>query len=577
MPSDVTSRRCRIIITPQSSSDIIILDNIESGTQLLRQILIDENNIQFGKLYSSIYEANVWVPLGVELHVGDTVTVRYGDVVEVNSTIFTGELFSITPYDTVQSSVLSARLCSIVVYDHAYNTSKINVASWWNNAFTEGTSTVTRTISQLIYSLLSTYSVVSAYAWNTIPNANVEITKTQDIENISFSEMLSYLCQFCACIPYSHPRGTFYAWKFSDAPEVDFGTSDISEIFEMGRSEFQTLVPRITGIRCVDSANNTLAEYGTMDTVYTIVDNPIINMAARTEQNKTYILSQIYNELCSDNVWGQGTEYMYRLCDINMLESAPHTITLGSKIKCSKGTFFVFENTLSGPLLIEQNIRCLGDPTQNLEIYPYNYDNVMLGDLNTSVDDLNGSVGNISDSIETINDSIEDLNDTVDGITTTTIPGLDSRITTNANNISSLDTLVDVAYDLLRQLIALISTGDNYLQIGNKLFQWGEYTFQNADKVTNDYYTHSKTIQLPKAYDTIGTSTVADYQISITPVGNRVVTSTGYTYPRTAYFSYNAYNRTTSSFDVHAYIVASTGGTFSWFTVGTIPTEDENT
>ena len=188
MPDVDLTRQIHIRVIDPTTMKSRELQHIVAGSVAIEEIIISRDII-FGQLYASKAEFQIY---------DDTSDLVKNQIfiyaLEGTSTaeipIFTGII------DSCKSDRLTTYR-DIVAYDRSYELSKTNVAKWWNTFWESQT---TATILQLRTSLLREYGVT--YKNKSLPNDGISIQCTYKITSISFNNMLKMLTELSCCFPH---------------------------------------------------------------------------------------------------------------------------------------------------------------------------------------------------------------------------------------------------------------------------------------------------------------------------------------------------------------------------------------
>ncbi|MBR4625436.1 MAG: hypothetical protein IKO56_07875, partial [Alphaproteobacteria bacterium] len=311
MPDYIISNRfTRVLfesISPSEPGAVDYTDKIESGSQFLRRVLIDSENISFGRACSTMYEVTIWSEK--RPRVDGLIELRYGDVTQLNSLIFQGYIYSLN-WDTNTYYVENEKTyCAyhIVAYDPIYKVSTINVADWWN-AFWQ--SNAVPTIKNLRNSLIQHVGLILhpdfSFGTKTLPNEDIQLLNPESFSSILFIDMLQYLCEFSACIPYCTKDGYLSFWQLKDCDTATLTNYDTT------LSIFENATEPIDKVICVDIAGNIVTECGSGNNACTVIDNVILKVVDMTPAQQSSLLENILDAV--DDV-------SYLLCDVSMILS----------------------------------------------------------------------------------------------------------------------------------------------------------------------------------------------------------------------------------------------------------------
>lgn len=352
--------------------------HIESGSLVLDEILCD-SALNFGESNSNKFEAQIYNltdVAGLKIHVYQIVDGDESNPVD----LFVGYVDS-CKQDTY------GYYRSLVAYDALYHFGNVNVAGWWLKFWEEVDKRgATQDLQQgeaylhdLRNSLLEWMGI--PYEDVTLFNDDFKLTKSSTVSSLGFSSILSKICQLSAVFPNVDRSGIlrFVSIKPDIAPLID-----ISNNYEQGSSEFEGYTTHpIEKVEIYDYNGNLI---GSSDyenpledaNIYTISDNLLLfglsgdvqESDEATEKNdtgtnsdesdddKTAITSEA-NEFAKKYL-EEIKDIVYKPCTVNAIVSSLD-YKLGTYFDTFKGRSIIMKNSMSGTMLVEQELSASGD------------------------------------------------------------------------------------------------------------------------------------------------------------------------------------------------------------------------
>lgn len=352
--------------------------HIESGSLVLDEILCD-NALNFGESNSNKFEAQIYNltdVAGLKIHVYQIVDGDESNPVD----LFVGYVDS-CKQDTY------GYYRSLVAYDALYHFGNVNVAGWWLKFWEEVDKRgATQDLQQgeaylhdLRNSLLEWMGI--PYEDVTLFNDDFKLTKSSTVSSLGFSSILSKICQLSAVFPNVDRSGIlrFVSIKPDTAPLID-----ISNNYEQGSSEFEGYTTHpIEKVEIYDYNGNLI---GSSDyenpledaNIYTISDNLLLfglsgdvqESDENTEKDdtgtnsdesgddKTAITSEA-NEFAKKYL-EEIKDIVYKPCTVNAIVSSLD-YKLGTYFDTLKGRSIIMKNSMSGTMLVEQELSASGD------------------------------------------------------------------------------------------------------------------------------------------------------------------------------------------------------------------------
>lgn len=313
---------------------------IESGSLLLEEILC-EGNIVFGETNATRFEATIFNLVDVS---GLKIRVYQTDITGNNRrNLFEGYV------DSCKQD-RGGKYRKLVAYDAFYSIGTANVAGWWSQFWSSRQSA---TLKELRESLCDWVGI--PYDPNiSLHNDGFICTKTATLSSVSFNTVLFWICEIQCTIPHIDRDGILQFISLTGRPNVD-----ISNLYEEGSSEFEGFTTaKIDTVELYDYDNNLVATTNTTgavpsENIYAIKDNSLLFSLVDDEVNANatmFVLSYL----------AQVAQIQYTPCDLNMIVS-DLDLNVGDYVQVGDITSIVLKNTLSGILLVEQEIQASGN------------------------------------------------------------------------------------------------------------------------------------------------------------------------------------------------------------------------
>lgn len=379
-----------------------ITTGIAEGSMLINRVLFAED-FKFGQFASSRFEIQIY---GISNVAGQNIEV-YQLENSVRTDLFVGQ---------IESSRLdnAGYYRDIIAYDKFYFIAKKNVADWFNGLWTNRTEI---SVLDAYKSLLEHFDI--DYDPNTVTAANFSGTLKKDsiveFEKISFKDMVKYLLEPLALIPYINASGQGAVYSPSMANNIDlyplvdgvrqtrYDTNQ--SVFE----EYEVQPMQWVGIANVDSAILQQAEItgNTSDIRYDLSYNPI-RLDLYVEDGETARTSVLNNFTSKANF------STYTPCEVFMVVS-DMSIKLGDKITTTRGTAYISEIILSGPMLVEQQLISRGSQVQQEVEEEYNPVFAYLDNrITATAEDLQEQLDDFQPSDEYL-EKVSEFSDTIAG------------------------------------------------------------------------------------------------------------------------------------------------------------------
>lgn len=335
--AEIILNRATYIEFPDNPEVDIRHIQIESGSLLLEEILC-EGNVVFGETNATRFEATIYNLVDVS---GLKIKVYQTDTEGNNRrNLFEGYV------DSCKQD-RNGYYRKLVAYDALYSIGNANVAGWW---FQFWNSRETATLKELRESLCDWVDL----RYNTeisLLNDSFICSKTATLSSVSFNTMLSWICEIQCTIPHIDRDGVLQYIVLTSQPTID-----ISDLYERGSSEFEGFVTApVDTVELYDYDNNLVATTNPTGAVpskniYAIKNNSLLFALTDTGLATDFVFA----------IMAQLQQITYTPCDINMIVSNLN-ITVGNYLQVGDVRSIVLQNTLSGSLLVEQEIIASGN------------------------------------------------------------------------------------------------------------------------------------------------------------------------------------------------------------------------
>lgn len=303
---------------------------IAEGSMNLEEILCDDE-FTLGTLCSDKFEVelfNICEDLsGLDIQV---------DVTEngVTRRLFTGVIDSSTTDNNNYSR-------QIVAYDKGYYLRDKECVEIWDSYWQSNEVKILKGLRNYLITQVGLDYVTPS----TLPNDSFAITQS-DFTSITFGDLLQSILELQGVIPHINREGKL---EFITLHATSSFSCD-SSAYEGGSVDFEDYTTQaITGIKLYSTSDNLTQEYkvGTDNSnAYTISGNVFL-LDSDTESINT-VLKNIYDAI---------SNVTYMPVTMPMIVS-DLTYSLGTKYQSSRGYHYIFSQTYSGTLLIEQELKC---------------------------------------------------------------------------------------------------------------------------------------------------------------------------------------------------------------------------
>jgi hypothetical protein len=338
--ADIVLNRATYIEFPDNPEIDIRHISIESGSLLLEEILCD-GGLVFGETNATRFEATIY---NLEDVAGLKIKVYQTDIYGNNRrNLFEGYV------DSCKQD-RNRHYRKLVAYDAIYSIGKANVAGWWLLFWN---SRETATLKELRESLCDWVGIRYDTSVN-LHNDGFICTKTANLSSVSFNTMLFWIGEIQCAHPHIDRDGILRFISLTN-PLI----KDVSNDYERDTSEFEGFVTApFDTVELYDYNDTLIATTNSTGAVkskniYAIKNNSLL--FGLTEDGIVNSVDEfVYNYLA------QIQQVRYTPCKLNMIVS-DLDLGLGDYISAGDVTSIILQNTLSGNLLVEQEIRAAGD------------------------------------------------------------------------------------------------------------------------------------------------------------------------------------------------------------------------
>ena len=338
--ADIILNRATYIEFPDNPEIDTTRVRIEQGSLLLEEILCD-GNIVFGETNATRFEATVYNLVDVSRL---KIRAYQTDTAGNNRTnLFEGYV------DSCKQDK-DGYYRKLVAYDALYSIGNANVAGWWIQFWS---SRKTATLKALRTSLCDWVGIKYDNSV-TLYNDDFECSKTATLSSVSFNTMLFWICEIQCTIPHINRDGILQFISLTTGV-----LKDISATYERSSSEFEGFITAaIDAVELYDYDNALVATTNTTGAIptknaYIIKDNSLLFSLVDTKEG-TPATDFVQSYLA------QISQIRYTPMRANMIVS-DLDLLLGDYVKVENVTSIILQNTLSGSLLVEQEIASAGN------------------------------------------------------------------------------------------------------------------------------------------------------------------------------------------------------------------------
>lgn len=338
--ADIILSRATYIEFPNNPEIDVSGIAIESGSLLLEEILC-ESNIKFGETNATMFEATVYNLVDVS---GLKIKVYQTDRAGNNrKNLFEGYV------DSCKQDKFGYYR-KLVAYDALYSVGNANVAGWWLQFWENKKEATLKELRESLCDWVEIPYDTSAALYND----NFICTKTATLSSVSFNSVLKWIGEIQCVVPHIDREGVLQFISLAPKPPVD-----VQDLYEQGTSEFEGFITApVDTVELYDYDNNKVATTNTTGSVpskniYVLKDNSLLfDLTDSTAGNFATEFVQAY--------LAHIQQIRYKPCSVKMIVS-DLDLCVGDYIQTTAGTSIILQNTLSGSLLVEQELRASGD------------------------------------------------------------------------------------------------------------------------------------------------------------------------------------------------------------------------
>jgi len=345
---EVYFKRQTVISFPDNTSLEDITTGIADGSLMIDEVLFTDR-FTIGTCNSNRFEVELYDfdTIGNEkIYVYQNVWDSEEDVEPREVPLFTGYVDScITNRGRFEDSK------HIVAYDAIQKYSNVDVAAWWEQVFDTEIQVTVKTLRDSLCDFVGI-----DYEDVTLPNDDVYIKQTQQINTASFISMLTYIMQVNACNAHMDRSGVLRFITISDNSPID-----VTDTYAQNTTEFDDYtIPPYYAVRITNSTENVVAVSGGEINYLDITDNVLL--LDKTTQELIPIAEAIFLEV---------TNVEYKPATIDMIVSDLN-VQVGDKVLIDGNTYLVCEQTLSGSQFVDHQINSIGQSTLEESSAEYN-------------------------------------------------------------------------------------------------------------------------------------------------------------------------------------------------------------
>lgn len=338
--ADIILNRATYIEFPDNPEIATHNLHIESGSLLLEEILC-EGNIMFGETNATRFEATVY---------------NLTDVARLKIKVYQTDIDGNNRRNLFEGYVDSCKqdrdghYRKLVAYDALYSIGGANVAGWWYLFWSDKE---TATLKELRESLCNWVGITHDTS-RIIYNDNFVCSKTANLSSVSFNTMLFWICEIQCTIPHIDRDGVLRFISLTDTVYTD-----ISSSYERGSSEFEGYITApIDTVELYNYDNSLVATTNSTGAVpskniYVLKDNSLLFSLVDDATNRPA------SDFVQSYLMHIG-QIQYRPCTLNMIVS-DLDLNVGDVVLVGDTTSIILQNTLSGMLLVDQEIRASGN------------------------------------------------------------------------------------------------------------------------------------------------------------------------------------------------------------------------
>lgn len=304
---------------------------IAEGSMNLEELLCD-SDFTLGEFNATKFEVELY---NISFDLGGCpieVTCTHTDTGEVEN-IFTGIIDS----STTDNNNFSR---NIVAYDMSYYVRDKDISTTWNAYWDSKETSTVKALRQHLVESVGLEEVTGTYI-----NDDLTITKPDDFTSVTLNDILPMLCELQGTIPHVNRDGKL--------EYVTLGTDSIAtlsdEDYESASIEFSDYTTsKLTGIKVYSTSDDCSQQYpANAGTNAYIMSGNIFLLNMTADEINTAL----------EPVWDSIQNIQYSPVTVPMIVGSVE-YKLGDYFKTAVGNHYIFGQTYSGSLLVEQTINC---------------------------------------------------------------------------------------------------------------------------------------------------------------------------------------------------------------------------
>lgn len=294
---------------------------------------------------------------------------------------------------------------NIVAYDMSYYVRDKDISTTWNAYWDSKETSTVKALRQHLVESVGLKEVTGTYI-----NDDLTITKPDDFTSVTLNDILPMLCELQGTIPHVNRDGKL--------EYVTLGTDSIATLsdddYESASIEFSDYTTsKLTGIKVYSTSDDCSQQYPA---------NAGTN--AYIMSGNIFLLNMIADEINTalEPVWYSIQNIQYSPVTVPMIVGSVE-YKLGDYFKTAVGNHYIFGQTYSGSLLVEQTINCnASGETRDQQASSTN--NTMItgrkfSKFTQDIDKIEGVVSATQKDVSTVTEQVTTLSETVEGIQTT--------------------------------------------------------------------------------------------------------------------------------------------------------------
>ncbi len=387
--NDVFPNKTTLVIEGSQTDNGVV-----DGSLQVNEILVD-GELKFGQCYANRFECELY-------NVSEDIANKRIKVFQRQDGNYVPVFAGYIDSATLDVFNLTRK---VIAYDEFYTKRDYNVSAWWTEFWQitvdpSGKYIFGRdkaTLKQIRESVCD--YIAMPYSTEPLVNDSIEVSAYSAYSNISFTDVITFVCELQGCFPNIDREGNL---EF-----LYFGTTGKSIIgdYERGNISFEDYeTDTITGINIFDTSDNIVQTYplnGSGRNAYSIAGNIfLLNM---TTAQITSVMSNLYPIL---------QNFKHIPFEVPMIVS-DFGLKLGDKITHERGFSYVMKQEFSGPLLVEQTIESVAkgamlkqeaSSVNNLIAESYKTSKILqtIDEISTEVADATGRISTLTQTVDGI-------------------------------------------------------------------------------------------------------------------------------------------------------------------------------